>query len=106
MQDGDVIELMTISGFDVSARRTGKRVEVEVKVPITCPAAVTLAGILFGLGAFGIFLLLLGGEGEVLIISGIAIDAAALEEAAQLIAKGVAFGTLVTFLAKFVCKTK
>jgi len=45
----------------------------------------------------------LDGEGEVLTVAGLLIDRALIEEIAAKIASGVAFNTLVFFLAQHFC---
>lgn len=105
MQEGDTVYLTTINGFDILARRTAERTQIEanIKVTVTCPAAVTLAGLLFALGAAGIALALLTGGGEVIAVGGFVIGADVAAEVAEMLETGVAFGTLVTFLARYVC---
>jgi hypothetical protein len=103
MMEGDTVEFMTEHGVPVSVSRTEKGLETNVKVKVTCQTARILASALFFLAAIGVLASFLDGEGEVLTVAGLLIDRALIEEIAAKIASGVAFNTLVFFLAQHFC---
>jgi hypothetical protein len=103
MMEGDAVEFMTEHGVPVSVSRTDKGVSANIKVKVTCQTARILAGALFFLATIGALAAFLDGEGEFLTVAGLAIDRALVEEIAMKIADGVAFNTLVFFLAQHFC---
>ena len=103
MKEGDTVEFMTERGVPVSVGRTDKGLETHIKVKVTCPTAEILAGTLFTLATLGAIAGFLDGEDEFLLIAGIALDRALVAQIAAKIANGVAFSTLVFFLAQRFC---
>jgi hypothetical protein len=103
MMEGDTVEFITEHGVPVSVSRTDKGLDTNIKVKVTCQTARILAGALFALAFLGALAAFLDGEGEFLTVAGLAIDRALVEEIATKIANGVAFETLVFFLAQHFC---
>jgi hypothetical protein len=104
MQEGDVIELVIINGFTVSAHRTAGRtmIETEENVPV-CGEAKVLAAVVSFLGVAGLaYNLAFPGDPK---LSGFELERKVVVEIIQYLEcewKG-GFDDLAKFLAKCVC---
>ena len=103
LKQGGTVKFVTADGVPMSFSQTAKGLVVDAKLSIPCAEAVALAEVLFALGAFGVFVLLSGTVGPVVVLNGIAIAHTVLATAAERIANGVTFEPLVTFLAQHIC---
>src|SRR5262252_5730416 len=103
LKQGGTVKLVTADGVPMSFNQTAKGLVVDAKLSIPCVEAVALAEVLFALGAFGVFVLLSGTVGPVVVLNGIPIAVTVLAIAAERIANGVTFQTLLPFLAQHIC---